>query len=82
MIELKVTPQQIQEMHDTLHAILYGEVPELAKDMPEVVRKIMTAECAVLCWMLGHQQGEGFAEKMEVLGEVLDKLGYRPMRIQ
>jgi hypothetical protein len=62
---------EIQAAHDRLTAIVLGEVPIWTANTESV-----TAALDVLCWVLGHDHNQTFAENLRTIDDTLAERGF------
>ena len=67
-------PLEVQFAHDTLLAMLTGDVPV---PVDPSTRSRIAIACDVLCWVLKHQHNGEFEKNLEGLRNQMKAAGYR-----
>ena len=71
-VEMPKTAEELQKAHDILVAIILDEVPHEIKGP---AKTIVSIQCDVLCWALGHAHNEAFGKNLATIMADLEKKG-------
>ncbi len=71
------TRDDIQRAHDVLHEALFKH-PKLFKT--NTTRQRVMAALGALCWILGHEGGEAFGQRLSAVEEEFERTGFKLLR--
>lgn len=71
-------PEELQKAHDTLIAIIRGDVPRVALSFGEEPLEKLKRAADVLCWALGHNDPRvGFEAELATIDAALEAVGWK-----
>ena len=68
------SPDELEQAHDLLVAILLGEIPEL--NITPEIGALLNAAATTLCWVLDHDHNPQFENNLERLKKQIAGLDY------